>query len=128
MPQVPGSARQFGKWLDITMENEGFTNRQLASRVGVHESITSRWRSGQSKPSLESCEALAEALGVDFLRLAVTAGLMKRRIVHAEPLPVPPATALKARIRVQLEAVRGMTPTAVQAAMDQWERDMEGER
>jgi transcriptional regulator with XRE-family HTH domain len=108
----------------MTMENEEISNRDLAVRVGVHESVTSRWRSGRSTPSTENCERLAAALGVDFLRLAVTAGLMNSKSVGADPLPIPEPVAVRARIRHQLQQIKGLTRDGVEAALRAWDEEI----
>lgn len=118
------TGREFGLWLDRTMENRRISNRELAQRVGVTDSVTSRWRSGQGKPSLESCERLADALEVPFLELAVTCGLLDSRTVGKDPLPIPPATALRERIRKELEGIRGLTSDSIEAALKQWDHEV----
>lgn len=120
-----GHRINFAKWLDITMENKGISNRSLAAKIGVHESVTSRWRAGRTSPSIENCEALAIALDVEFLRLAVTAGILDATAAHAEPLPAPEPSAVRTRIRQQLEHIKGLTPASIEALLAQWDEDME---
>lgn len=119
--------RDFARWLDITMENQELSNRELSAKIGVNESMTSRWRSARSAPSLENCEKLADALGVDFLALAVTAGLMDGARLGVEPLATPEPTAVRSRIRAQLRRIPGLTEASVDAALAQWDADTEGE-
>lgn len=108
----------FARWLDTTMANKGISGRELAHRVGVNDSVVSRWRSGHGTPGLDTCVRLADALGVDPMRLAVTAGAIDKRMAGVEPLPMPPATALRERVREQLEQIRGLTNETRQALLE----------
>lgn len=100
------------------MANAQISGRQLAQQAGVNESVVSRWRSGQSMPGLDSCASLAEALGVEPLRLAVTAGVVDQRMAGVEPLPMPPATAMRERVRSQIAEIRGLTDKSRQALLE----------
>lgn len=104
----------FARWLDRTMASEGLTGKALAQRSGLDEAQISRWRRGSGRPSLESCERLADALGVDPRRLAVTAGLLSHRIADVPRLPIPPATAMLERVRHKLEGLPEMNDRAVE--------------
>lgn len=117
------TAQDFGRWLDTTMANESITGRDLARKVGVHDSIISRWRSGAGTPGIDSCARLADALQVDPLRLAVTAGLMDRRMAGVEALPMPPAIALRERVREQIAAIKGLTDQSRQALLDAYDKN-----
>lgn len=105
----PVTPRQFGQWLELTMANAEITGKQLAEAAHLDEAQVSRWKRGKGKPSLESCERLAEALKVDPMRLAVTAGAVPRRMAGAEPLPMPPNTAAIEHARRALRALPGAT-------------------
>lgn len=100
------------------MANREISGRELAHRVGVNDSVVSRWRSAQGTPGLDTCVRLAEALGVDPMRLAVTAGAIDKRMAGVEALPMPPATALRERVRSQLEQIRGLTEETRQALLE----------
>ena len=112
---------RFARWLDATVSNLGWSNRELAERVGVHESVVSRWLTGRSSPSTENLETLAGVLSVDFLALAVTAGLISER--QGEPLPMPPPIAERARIKQQLDKVRGLGDAPAAAALRVWDAE-----
>lgn len=101
--------RHFGEWLDITLSNKGVMGRTLAEAIGVHESAVSRWRAGTGAPGSESIEPMAELLGVDALRLSVTAGLVPANVAGVEPLPMPEATAQRESVKRQLARLRGVT-------------------
>lgn len=101
-----GSAETFGRWLDLTMGNQGIKGRTLARKLRVHDSAVSRWRSGQGAPAMDTCVKLAKLLDVDPIRLAVTAGLMDGDLVEVEALPLPEPTAQRRAVRGQLEKLR----------------------
>lgn len=103
------SKNQFGEWLDITLSNLGIMGRTLAEAAGVHDSAVSRWRSGVGGPTAESIEPMAELLGVDALRLSVTAGLVPANVAGVEPLPMPEPTAQRESVKRQLARIRGVT-------------------
>jgi transcriptional regulator with XRE-family HTH domain len=107
---MPGrKAKVFGEWLDITLSNQGIMGRTLAEKVGVHDSAVSRWRAGNGVPNMDTCERIAEALGVDALRLAVTAGLLSQKVANALPFDVPMPTERRESVRRQLKRIRGVT-------------------
>lgn len=101
--------QDFGEWLDVTMSNKNISGRTLAEVAGVHESAVSRWRSGTAVPSMDSIEKMAATLGVEALRLAVTAGVISAGVAGVEPLPQPEPTARRESVRRQLANLRGVT-------------------
>lgn len=117
---------RFARWLDITMANNHITGRELATQLHVHDSVVSRWRSGEGTPTVENCGRLAEALDVDPLRLAVTAGVLDAHMAGVEPLPLPPATALRERVRDQIYQIRGLTERSRTALLEAFDETMEG--
>lgn len=124
MANAKHNRRTFSRWLDITMDNEGLTGAELARRSNLDEGSISRWRHGRGRPGLESCERLADALDVDPRRLAVTAGLLTERMAGAPPLPIPPATALVARVRHKLEELPGVTSASVEEMLKVFEQGL----
>jgi transcriptional regulator with XRE-family HTH domain len=109
MPIRKGKAADFGEWLDVTMSNQGISGRTLAEVTGVHDSAVSRWRSGTAVPSMDSIERMASTLGVEALRLAVTAGVVSPKVAGLEPLPMPVPTARRESVKRQLANLRGVT-------------------
>lgn len=99
----------FAEWLDVTMSNKGIMGRTLAEAAGVHDSAVSRWRSGTAVPSMDSLERMADLLGVDPLRLAVTAGVITAAVAGVDPLSMPEATARRESVRRQLANIRGIS-------------------
>lgn len=124
LARTKGSHGNFASWLEMTMDNKGLNNKALADLVGVSESVTSRWRSGRSLPSMQNCERLAAALGVDPLRLGVTAGVLDGSRYHVEPLPTPEPYAGRAHLRSHLEKHRGLTEASIEAMLEAWDREM----
>lgn len=66
----------FAVWLDRTLIERGITGREAARAVGVSDAAVSKWRHGTRIPRLDEVMKLADLLGVDSIRLAVTAGLI----------------------------------------------------
>lgn len=108
MPIRKGN-KTFGEWLDITLSNKNIMGRTVAEAAGVHDSAVSRWRTGSGAPSMESIEPMASLLGVDALRLSVTAGLVSPQVAGVEPLPIPEPTAQRESVKRQLARLRGVT-------------------
>jgi transcriptional regulator with XRE-family HTH domain len=100
---------KFGEWLDVTMSNKRMMGRTLAEAAGVHDSAVSRWRSGAGVPGAETLARIAEALGVDPLRLAVTAGQIPEKVAGVAPLPTPEPTAQRESVRRQIASIKGLT-------------------
>lgn len=122
----PVTPKEFGRWLDLTLANADMSGKQLAQSAGLDEAQVSRWRRGKGKPSLESCERLADALGVNPQRLAVTAGAMKGRMASGvDPLLMPPNTAAIGRVRNQLRALPAATEETIEAMLAVYKRGIE---
>lgn len=120
MDTHPGT-ETFGRWLDLTMANRDIKGRTLARKLHVHDSAVSRWRSGRGLPSMDTLLKLAQALGVEPLRLAVTAGLMDGRMVGAQPLPLPEPTAQRQLVKEQLNNLRGLTAKEKQRLIEAYD-------
>lgn len=50
-------------------ERRGFTQAQLASRIGVHRVTIATWETGRYRPSIEALPRLAKALNVKVMDL-----------------------------------------------------------
>ena len=65
---VSGSSSQspatFNEWLVVSFKASRLTQRQLAIKTGVHHSTISRLLRTRRRPSLETAQSLARALGV----------------------------------------------------------------
>ena len=64
------SAEWFAGRLRELREAAGWTQEQLAERVGVKREAVARWEAGKREPGWSSVLALAEALGVDCTAFA----------------------------------------------------------
>ena len=66
--RAPGSSSQgpttFNEWLAVSFKASRLTQRQLATKAGVHHSTISRLLRSRRQPSLETAQSLARALGV----------------------------------------------------------------
>ena len=97
--------QRLGAWLDVTMANRGMKNRDLARKVQVHESAVHNWRRGKNVPQLATLQRIAQVLGTDPLRLAVTAGVLDSEMTGIEPLPQPEPVALRRKQRDRAEVL-----------------------
>lgn len=111
----------FARWLDVNMSNHHMTGRDIAERIGVHDSAVSRWRSGKGVPTMEYLTALAELFAVDPLRLAVRAGLVSVKIAGVEPVDLPEPTAQREEVRKSIESIPGLTQSERQALIERYD-------
>lgn len=56
---------QFAAWVHAQLRSREWNATDLANRMGKEPSVVSRWLSGQRRPNSESCDLIADALGVD---------------------------------------------------------------
>src|SRR5690606_1480695 len=63
------STEEFGRWLDLTMENRNISGNKLAEMMNVNISQVSRWRNAKGRPSLKTMYRLGRILEVDPIRL-----------------------------------------------------------
>lgn len=121
----------FGRWLDATMENNRIKSRDLARQIGVTDSAVSRWRSGQSKPSVRTATKIADALGVDPLRLIVTTGHLDGSLAGVDPLKPPVPSERRKKAEDAFKAIRGLSAEGRARLMETYDevtREMEGTR
>lgn len=111
-------AQRLAQWLDATVENKGWSNRQFARRLGVNEGLTSRWRRGRCFPNRDHLRMIAEALEVSPGRLLATAGLGWPGVA---PLPAPPPLAERARVESRMRQVRGLHEEDIAAGLRSWD-------
>lgn len=114
----------FARWLDLTMENSGITGASLAKRLGVTDAAVSRWRNGAGNPRLDTTLKLAKILGVDPLRLAVTAGHMDGPVIGITPLPMPEPTRRRARVHAGLARIPGLTAKERRRLMEVYDEEI----
>ena len=99
LPPRPATHTPFGRALRELRERRGWTQEQLASRVGCTPSVISDYEVAGSYPAPENLRAVAAALGVPRLRL---------RALVAERGPAKRTTAFGRLIR-ETRLARGMT-------------------
>ena len=88
--RVPNSSRQaFGARIKQLRSEKGFTQEELADRVGVFRTYMSRIETGVGNPTLDMIHALADSLGVQIPEL------------------FEPATGEVAKVRSTARAARG---------------------
>ena len=61
-----GAARRVGEQIRFERQRQGLTQRQLAARSGVTQTVLSRVESGTGNPTLGLLEEIAAALGMSF--------------------------------------------------------------
>jgi transcriptional regulator with XRE-family HTH domain len=102
---------QFGRFLDVTLDNLGISSRTVAQRLGMDDSAVSRYRNGVSLPSASVLADLARILDLDPLRLTVTAGHVPADVAGVDPYPMPTPTAQRESVRRQIERIKGLSDT-----------------
>lgn len=65
---------RFTAWLNMMMQQRGFSQAELARAVGVGDAQVSRWRRGQVVPTVHSLQRLADTFGVPRAGLDRLAG------------------------------------------------------
>ena len=92
-----------GEYLRVERERAGLSQRQLASRVGIHNSYLARLESGETaNPSPDVVQRLAEVLEIDSTDLYAYIG-----VVPPNGLP-DFAPYLRAKYRMSDRAIREM--------------------
>lgn len=101
---------EFGLWLDTTMENNRIKGRDIAKALGVSDGAVSRWRSGAAKPGPAITAKLGKILGVDPIRLVLTAGHIDPEDAPGiDPLSVPTATVRREKAIQTFAAIKELT-------------------
>ncbi len=70
-----GTPDEFIAWLDQKLREHYWTDSQLAQAAGISQSVISRARSG-TRPGIEACIAIANAVGSHPIEVIVRAGLV----------------------------------------------------
>lgn len=109
------------QWLDTSMSNKGYTGRDVAKYVGVHDSAVSRWRSGRGTPNMDQIAKIAELFNVEPLRLAVLAGAIDEKIAGVPALDMPQPTAARENVKSKIASLPGLTKSEVQALIERYD-------
>lgn len=78
-------ANEFGRWLRQQMVTYPMSQADLARRAGVSAGMLSGWINGRRVPSPESCDRLADALGLDLDDMLSRAGHRPRLPIDGTP-------------------------------------------
>jgi transcriptional regulator with XRE-family HTH domain len=84
--QTDWSQADFVAWLDGLKKDLNLgSDYKLAELLGISHSMISSWRSGRTKPSMDTLMAIAERRGIAPQDLWVLAGLVDPRVVGVDP-------------------------------------------
>lgn len=111
----------FDLWLDRMVCNHKLTGREVAEKIGAHDSAVSRWRSGKGRPNQEAVTALADLFNVDRLRLAVRAGLVSEAVAGVPPAEMPEPEAAREAVRNSIRSIAGLTALERQALLEKYD-------
>lgn len=97
----------FPVWLKTELARREWNMSDLARRLEISPSVVGRWVRGERMPAPESCDLLADALGVDVDRVLVLAG--HRPDIEAIPVDDTHATIQALLRQVDLTPDRAYT-------------------
>ncbi|MCU1178025.1 helix-turn-helix transcriptional regulator [Stenotrophomonas maltophilia] len=108
MPQPKTPATVYGKRLRSARVAKGWTQAQLAERIGMVDSVSgatrvSRYETGIHDPDPATAEALAEALGLPVAYFHATSDVLAEIILLVSELPA-------SKQRAALERIRELSP------------------
>lgn len=106
----------FSQWLESEMKARDWRQKDLIVRSGINSGLLSQILSGQRTPGVETCRAIAKALGLKEITVLKIAGL----VVDDDPPKFSPliesmAAMLKDLPEADQEDIRAMVRS-------QWER------
>ena len=87
----------FGLWLQLEREKRGLTQAKLASLAGLNRAVINKIENGQSKPTVETLQSIANALNLPDEVVFRAAGFLR----------TPPDTEYAEQI---LHLLRQLTP------------------
>lgn len=74
------STSRFQTWLNNLLRRRNLSGNAFSKRVGISQSAVQRWTSGQGLPNRETCERIADVLGVPLNEVLLQAGIIPREI------------------------------------------------
>lgn len=90
------SGEDFGHWLQRQLDRRGWRQAELARRIPISSGAVSHWIRNERIPDPESCDRIADVLGVDVDLVLTLAGHRPA----TEPIdPDDPVTELVSMIR-----------------------------
>ncbi len=69
----------FGKNFKRIIAEKGFTQAELAGKLGIDQAVISHWITGTRNPSLNSLKKVSDALDISFNFLLKEAGLTEKK-------------------------------------------------
>jgi len=101
------STDRFGDWLRAELARREWSIADLARRARIDPSAVGRWARNDRLPDPQSCDLLADALGVDVDRVLTLAG--HRPNIEALPVDDDRATIAALLRQVELSPDRAAT-------------------
>lgn len=83
---APEDAGTFAQYVDRLLLALGETNSSAARRCGLHVSLISKWRLGQTLPTIDRARQFADGMGVPRMTVMVKAGLLEPADIRIDPL------------------------------------------
>jgi len=115
--------QDFGAYLTQAMAAAGLTQADLKRLTGISDSLISKWRSGQTTPSVENLRLLEPALGIATRELVVAAGHMRAEEVGLKEPPAPPKPPARlASLQDDINAQPNLSDTDKRLMIDLYER------
>lgn len=109
MPQPKTPATIYGKRLRDARLAKGWTQAQLAERIGMVDSVSgatrvSRYETGQHDPNPATSEALAKALGLPVAYFHATSDTLAEVILLVSKLPASRQKEALKRLREMVDS------------------------
>lgn len=115
--------QDFGDYLKRAMDAAGLSIADLKRLTGISDSVISKWRNGQTIPSVENLRLVAPALGMTTRDLVVVAGHMAPEEVGLkEPPPPPKPPARLATLQDDINAEPNLSEGDKRLMIDLYER------
>src|SRR6188768_2505661 len=84
---MPRDSNKFGQWLRDTRRSRKLTQRELATKLGIHQPDVSQYENGSHLPEAAICTTIAAVFKVDiqFILTLVYGTKMARDLETARP-------------------------------------------
>lgn len=83
---APAGPESFADYVNRLLVALGESNSSASRKTGVHVSLISKWRLGQTLPSIERARQFADGMGVPRLVVMIKAGLLEPADAQLDPL------------------------------------------
>lgn len=74
----------FGTWLQLKMDDRGWTQREAAEKLGVTHVTVGRWLRGRT-PDAKFLERIADVFVADYDYVATLAGVRPKELLEIDP-------------------------------------------